>query len=263
MDLAFSTAGPETGPAVVLLHGFPVDRTMWAHQAAALAEAGYRVVTPDLRGLGKSPVGDGPATMALMAKDVSRLLVGLGIARFVLVGFSMGGYVAFELVREMRESVVALGLVDTRAEADDPEAAKKRVESAGSVRRRGTDQVAEQMVLKFLTEETRDDHPELVKVITDLMVAQAKPGAANALLGMAERVDMTDQLASIKVPTLVVVGDKDELTPVASAKAMAERIEDAQLVVIPNAAHLTPMERPEDVTKALLEWLHKVRPVKR
>jgi pimeloyl-ACP methyl ester carboxylesterase len=247
---------------VVLLHGFPLDRTMWSHQAPALAEAGYRVILPDLRGLGKSPAGDGPATMELMAKDVARLLVGLGIGRYVLVGFSMGGYVAFELLKQMRENVVALGLIDTRAEADEPEAAQKRVESAGSVRRRGTDQVAEQMLPKFLTESTRDDHPELQKQLIDLMLAQAKPGAANALLGMAERADMREQLKAIAVPTLVIVGEKDPITPVDSAKAMADAIPGAKLVVIPDAAHLTPVERPELVTRALLDWLRKVRPVR-
>ena len=256
VDLAFATFGPEGGFPVLLLHGFPLDRTMWARQAEALAAAGYRVLAPDLRGHGKSPVGAEPATMELMAKDVARLVLGAGAGRFALVGFSMGGYVAFELWREMPQRVAGLALVDTRAEPDPPEAREGRAKTAASVRRKGTEVLAESMLPKLLTEGAPDALKEEVRRV---ILANPKKGAADALLGMAERADARELLPKMDVPSLVLVGAQDPVTPPDAARAMAQALPRAELVVVEGAAHLTPVERPDEVTRALLAWLERVR----
>lgn len=258
VDLAYRISGPATGLPVLLLHGFPLDLRMWDMQAKALAAMGHRVITPDLRGHGASPRPDVPATMARHAADVRRLADSLALDRFALVGFSLGGYVALEAMRMYPDRIMALGLVDTRAEPDSDEARKGRYATAEDVKQGGMVPLAERMLPKLLTEQTLKQRPELTERVRTMMQEAPPVGMIMGLLGMAERPDARPGLAQIDVPTSVVVGARDALTPPSAAQAMTNAIAQARLHIIADAGHLTPMEAPDAVTNALLGLLEDV-----
>lgn len=257
LDLPHSDSGPRMGPAVVLLHGFPLDHRMWAAQKDALAAAGVRVLVPDLRGQGKAPPGHGAPSMAAMAGDVLRMMDRAGVRRYGVVGFSMGGYVAFELLRQAPERATGLALVDTRAEPDSDEARAGRAATAQRVRGEGARVVAEAMLPKMLTPAAP---AELRERVSRMMMETPAEGAAQALLAMGARPDSRPLLPALRLPTVIVVGEEDPVTPPDAARAMAAAMPGARLVVVPGAAHLAPMERPEEVSRALVEWAGRLRP---
>ena len=259
MSVALHVAehGARTAPCVVLLHGFPLDSQMWRAQVEPLVSAGFRVLVPDLRGHGQSARGDGPATMSAMAEDVVRALDARDVTSFALCGLSMGGYVAFEVLRHDPERVSALVLADTRAEADSTEAAEQRHKTARRVREDGVRVLSESMLPRLLSPTTAAQNPALVAEVRAIIERQDAEGMAQALEGMAARRDMRDILRDIRAPTLVLVGAEDELTPVDMSRAMAEALPDAQLVVIPEAAHLSPLEQPSVANEALVPWLRE------
>lgn len=256
LDLPHSDSGSRAALPLVLLHGFPLDHSMWAAQRDALVAAGFRVLVPDLRGHGKAPSGRGPATMAAMAGDVLRMTDRAGVRRFGVAGFSMGGYVAFELLRQAPERVAGLALVDTRAEPDSDEAKAARIQTAERVRKEGARALSDAMLPKMLTPHAQ---PEMRARVERVMLATPPEGAAQVLLGMRDRMDARPLLKAVRVPTVVVVGSEDPVTPPDAARAMAEAVPGARLVVVEGAAHLAPVERPEEVARALVEWARTLR----
>lgn len=228
---------------------------MWSPQAHALADAGFRVIVPDLRGMGKAPVGKDAGTMAAFAGDVLRMLERAGVRRYAVGGFSMGGYVAMEVARRASEHVNGLALVDTRAEPDSDEGKKGRAALIERVRKEGAEALVEVFVPKLLTPAAPAPLREQVRAT---ILRTPVEGAAHALEAMASRPDSRPLLATLRVPTLVIVGELDALTPVDAAQAMATAT-GAPLVVVPGAAHLTTLERPADVTAALLAWARRLQ----
>jgi 3-oxoadipate enol-lactonase len=242
------------GPAVLFIHGYPFDHTVWTHQVAAME--GWCRIAPDLRGMGRSDAPDLGYSMETYAADLAELLDLLGARETVLVGLSMGGYVAFEFVRRWRERVRALVLVDTRAEADTPEARLNRDAAATTAREQGAEAIAEAMLPKVLGPSTLAGAPATVERVRAMMASSPVAGIVGALAAVRDRPDSTSLLPELAgLPTLVIVGDEDELTPPAQAKAMAEAIPGASLVVVRSAGHLTPLERPAETTDAILAFL--------
>jgi 3-oxoadipate enol-lactonase len=242
------------GPAVLFIHGYPLDRSIWTHQVAALD--GWTRIAPDLRGMGQSDAPDLGYNMETYASDLAALLDLLGVDKAVLVGLSMGGYVAFEFLRRWRDRVRAFVLVDTRAEADTPEGKKNRDAAAATARDQGADAIAETMLPKVLGASTRAAAPATVERVRAMMAATPVAGIVGALAAMRDRPDSTQMLAGLAgIPSLVIVGDEDELTPAAQARAMADAIPGASLVVIRSAGHLPTIERPVETTDALLGFL--------
>jgi pimeloyl-ACP methyl ester carboxylesterase len=242
------------GEALVLLHGFPFDRSMWREQSEVLS-ATCRVIAPDLRGLGETPLGGEAATMGAMAEDVAALLDASGVRRVVLGGLSMGGYVAFEFFRRFPERVRALVLADTRPQADTDDGRRTREENARLVLRDGMRPLVESMLPKLLSASTREHNPEVVERVRAMMLAVKPEGAAAALRGMAGRRDQTALLPEINVPTLILVGAEDPITPPSDAEAMAAKIEGSRLVRVEGAAHLSNVERPEEFNRALKDFV--------
>ena len=257
MDLAYADEGP--GPVVVLLHGFPVSRAMWDEQLAGIGSV-YRVIAPDLRGFGESPVPEGVYTMDAMADDVVELLETLEIAGPVVVGgLSMGGYVALSLAVRYPTRVRALMLMDTRAGADTAEAAEGREATARAVLAADSAAaVAASMLPRVFSKTTLEQRPERVEPIKAIMEQTAPIGVAGALRGMACRPDRRGDLAKIAVPTLIIVGEEDVITPPAEAEAMAEAIPNARLEVIPQAAHMAPYENPSATNAVILRFLQSL-----
>ncbi len=245
-------------PPLVLLHAFPLHSGMWAPQIEALS-ARRRVLAPDFLGFGGS---DAPETMFRytmlgFADLVAGLLDQLGIERVVLAGLSMGGYVAFTFLRQYPERVVALVLADTRAAADTHEVFERRTDQQDQVARIGTTALIEVLLAGLLSDHTRAHRLELVEQVRRLM-ANPPVGFIGALEAMKHRPDATEELASITVPTLVIVGEDDALSPPAVARDMQERIKGAELVVLPRAGHLSNLEAADEFNAAVAGFLARL-----
>jgi pimeloyl-ACP methyl ester carboxylesterase len=249
VSLAVDVRG--SGPAVLLVHGYPVDRTLWRAQLADLD--GWRRIAPDLRGLGRSDAPDLGYSMATYAEDLAALLDALGEEDVVMVGLSMGGYVAFEFLRRYRARVRALVLMGTRAEPDSPEGKRARDAAAALARDGGARAVADQMLPRVLSAGAQE---EVVAEVRRMMEAAPVPGIVGALGAMRDRPDSTALLPGLGgLPTLVVVGEDDAFTPPVAARAMADAIPGAQFAVLPGAGHFPPIERPAETTRVLREFL--------
>lgn len=243
------------GTPVLLVHAFPLRAQMWEPQIESLGDR-WRFIAPDLRGFGGS---DGPEdassySMDSLADDLKAVLGELGIDRVVLAGLSLGGYVAFAFLRKYRSAVSALVLADTRAEADAPEGVEKRTNQQGIVREQGPGALTDGLVGALLGEPTREKKPDVVANVRTLM-ENSPAGYIGALEAMKTRPDSTGDLSSIDVPTLIVVGENDTLTPPELSRKMHEHIGGSRLVVIPEAGHLSNLEAPEAFNGALAEFL--------
>lgn len=241
------------GLPVVLLHAFPLNRTMWEPQIAALFGE-CRCIAPDLRGFGDSP-RSGPYSMDRYADDVVALLDALQIDRAVVGGLSMGGYIALALWRRHRNRIRALVLADTRSGADNDEGKQKRGELIALAQSEGSAAVADRQVTGLLGKSTREKQPELVDRIRSIMAGESPDGIVGALEAMRNRTDSTPLLAGIDVPTLIVVGDEDVLTPPKEARVMHAAIRGSRLEVIPGAGHLSNLERPAAFNAALSDFV--------
>ncbi|MER6313683.1 alpha/beta fold hydrolase [Streptomyces sp. NPDC001581] len=255
VTLIFEDLGPRDGAPVILIHGHPFNRTMWAPQTAALTAAGYRVIAPDLRGYGESPVVSGKALLADLADDLASLLARLGIEQVVVGGVSMGGQIAMELRLRHPGLVRALVLSDTSPVPETDEGAKLRRETAERLIAEGMRPYAEEVMDKMLAPYNVTGMPEAAARVSAMMCATDPQGAAAALRGRAERPDYRPVLTETAEPCLVLVGADDVYTPVAEAEALHALLPNAVLTVIEGAGHLPGVEQPEAFNRALLEFL--------
>src|SRR5512137_541788 len=236
---------------VLLLHAFPLHSGMWSRQVAALSPR-FRVIAPDYPGLGKSNPRPEISTMEILAEQVLGLLGSVRIDRAVVVGLSMGGYLAFEIYRQRPGLFRGLVLCDTRAGADTPEGAANRETFARNAVEKGLHWVADEMTPKLLR--PKPDAAAVREVRA--LIGQGTPaGVAAAQRGMARRPDSTPTLSTITCPTLVVVGAEDTLTPPAEAQKLAAGVKGARLATIPTAGHLPTVENPGAMNQALSEFL--------
>jgi len=241
------------GLPVVFLHGFPHDRSLWAPQLGALMDR-CRCIAPDMRGFGESAV-QGPYTMNRYADDVVALLDALHIDRAVIAGLSMGGYIAFAVWRRHRARVRALVLADTRSGADNTEGRAKRRAMIDTVKADGIDPLVDAQVNGMLGKTTREKHPELIEYVRRMLARSPAEGVVGALEAMIARPDSTEMLATIDVPTLIVVGDEDVLTPPKDSRAMHEAIRGSRLEVLAGAGHLSNLERPAAFNHVVSEFV--------
>ena len=248
-----------SGTPLVLLHGFPLTRHLWDAQRAALSSR-CRVITPDLRGFGESAAlaHDGRLTMARHADDVAALLDALAIDRAIIGGLSMGGYVTLAFWRRHRDRVRALVLADTRASADTDATRERRVATIALARAEGALAVADAQIASSLGATTRRTHPALVHRIRDMMATVSAATMIAALEGMLARDDATPWLGTIDVPTLLVVGNEDAITPAKEMRATHERIAGSVLEVIEQSGHLSPVEQPARFDEALMRFVRAV-----
>ena len=246
------------GPAILFIHGYPLDRTIWQHQVGALT--GWKRIAPDLRGLGLSDAPDLGYSIATYADDLVALLDTLGIDRAVVCGHSLGGYIAFELARRYRARVRALVLLGTRADGDSAEARKGRDVSMALAKEQGAAAVAAQMLPKLFAPGALQSRPEVAARIRTTIEHTPVSGILGALGAMRDRVDSTPLLSDLTdLPTLVVVGDEDQLTPPALSRKIAENVPGAVLSIIANAGHLPAVEQPIATTRVLAEFLESLR----
>jgi 3-oxoadipate enol-lactonase len=245
------------GPPVVLLHPFPVHHEFWSPVAQAL-ESRYRLVVPDLRGHGASGAGEGPATMEKHAADLARVLDDAGVGRAIFVGVSIGGYVLFQFLRRHRNRVAGLVLCNTKAQADSPEARAVRLQVAADVLERGSEPFFESMLPKLMGKTTHSTRPDLIQAALRMMRKMSTEDVALVQKGMAERLDSVETLKTINVPTLVIAGDEDTLTPVGEAELMRKNISGSEMKIVARAGHYSPWEQPAEVGKLLRQFLDEV-----
>ncbi|MCP2334961.1 alpha/beta fold hydrolase [Actinomadura rupiterrae] len=243
-----------TGTPLVLLHAFPLSSAMWLAQREGLANR-FRVVTPDLRGFGGSVLGADEPSVDAMADDVARMFRNLGLPRAVVGGISLGGYVAMALCRRHAELALGLVLCATRAAADTADASATRLRQAERLERDGDVSVLVDEVLPNLVGPTTMRQRALVYGRVRGLVQATPPGAAAwAQRAMAGRAEAFATLRALKVPALVMVGAEDVLSSEDDARAMAEALPNAELMIVPRAGHLVPVEQPDLFNQAVAEF---------
>jgi len=244
------------GLPVVFLHPFPLDRSYWSPQVAAVA-ARCRCIAPDMRGFGETAAAP-PYTMEQYADDVACLLDALDIERAVMVGLSMGGYIALALWRRHPGRVRALVLADTRAGADSEQGRDRRRALIDTARERGVGAVAEAQLPGLVGRTTRERRPDVGEALRRIIERSSVDGIAGALEAMMARTDSTDLLATIDVPVLIVAGEEDVLTPPKEARAMHTAIPGSRFELLSGAGHASSYERPGAFTHVLGEFLETV-----
>ena len=255
MKLALREAGDPKGLPVVLLHAFPMSSAMWEPQLDALKD--FRVLAPDLRGFGGSPL-TAPWFIEHAVDDVYDTLSSVGVEKAVLVGLSMGGYVALRAVEKNPSRVKALVLCDTRAEADANENKIKRASAVDFVRSRGVAPYVEPFLRDALAPATLTGKPKVVDFLKSIAIKSSPEAVMAALAALAARGDATASLAGIKVPTAVLVGSQDKITPLPLAETMRARIPGAELHLIPDAGHFSNAENPAVFNERLVSFLKRL-----
>lgn len=229
---------------------------MWDAQVGEFASR-CRVIAPDLRGFGQSK-SDSAFSIEDLADDLHHTLGSINALPCVLAGLSMGGYVALAYARKYPTDLRGLMLVDTKAEGDNPQQREGREKSIELVRREGAKAIADQMLPKLVAEDTPRTRPAVASAVRRMAEACPPKTIEHALAAMRDRPDQSDLLPSIAVPTLIIVGDADVITPVAMAESMRKQIPDSRLAVITGSGHMAPMEQPAQVNQAMGRFLREI-----
>jgi 3-oxoadipate enol-lactonase len=243
------------GP-VVLLHGFPLTGAMWDDLLPSLTDR-YHVVVPDLRGHGATEAPEGPYETADYAADVLALLDRLGVERAAVVGLSMGGYVAIQLMTRAPERLSAVVLADTMGRADSEERRQARAHQADVIRSDGLDAVADLVLPRMFSPPVFVERPALVERFRRTITSQRPHAVVAALQGLAARPDLLEALTEVDVPTVVVVGAEDALTTPADSRELASVIRGAELVVLEGAGHMSCWEDPAGFNAAVRGFLDR------
>jgi len=257
--LGAEEVGPPEGPAVVLVHGFPFDRRMWEGQLRGLSDA-YRMVSYDVRGMGRSPVGDGQYTMELLVDDFFAVVDALELEeeRVIACGLSMGGYILLRALERDPGRFRGVVLADTRSSADDDEGKLGRASAIRMLGEEGSAAYGETVVPRLLGSTTLAEKPEVVETAKVMVRSNDPRGLRGAQLAMLSRTDTTASLPGLRLPVLVLVGEEDALTPPETARAMAARIPGADLEIVPRAGHVSALESPAEFNRHLRAFVDRV-----
>lgn len=255
--ISYNDAGDRLAPPIVFIHGFPFNSEMWNPQAEAV-KSRFRVITYDVRGHGRSEVGDGQYTMELFVDDLIALLDHLDLKKAVLCGLSMGGYIALRAVERNPERCRALVLCDTTSNADTNEAKLKRATSIKSIKKTGVKPYGEEFLKAVLTPETFQHRTDVVTAVRNMIQSNSPVGMCGALLALVSRTETTSSLPKINFPTLILVGEQDKTTPPELSEKMHQLIPNSELYMISNAAHLSNLENQEEFNDHLLQFLQKI-----
>jgi 3-oxoadipate enol-lactonase len=247
---------PQTIP-IVLIHGVALSHEMWRPQIEVL-NAKFRGITYDLRGHGQSGVGDGQYAFEFFIDDLISLLDYLRIERAVLCGLSMGGLIALRATERNPERILGLILADTQARADSNEAKLKRAADVRSIKTNGLKPFAADFLKILFSPPNLAAKSEPVVAIQRVIETNSAIGVCGALIALATRTDITSSLSAIQVPTLILVGEQDNLTPVSLSQEMHDGIVGSQFHILKGAAHLSNFEKPNEFNQHLTSFLKKV-----
>lgn len=255
--LSFFEFGEPENSAIIFLHGFPYSHKMWLKQIDKLKDK-YYCITYDIRGLGESEVGDGQYTMESFVDDLMFVIDELKLNKPVLCGLSMGGYIAFRAIEREEEKFSAVIFCDTKSNADSNEAKITRANNIKRINKEGLyNFVAEFITNCFYSESIKKLGDEFEQLIEE--AKNFNPiGVKGSLLAMMGRTDTTDYLSKIKIPTLLLCGKYDKLTPPNAMQEVAEKINKSEFYIVPNAGHITPIENPEFITEKISNFVQSI-----
>jgi pimeloyl-ACP methyl ester carboxylesterase len=253
-SLAYEIRGPRSAPWLIFIHGFPFNRSLWAQQLRTFSRS-WRSVAYDLRGLGQSSLGTPPKLLETYVDDLLALLDHLGAARAVLVGLSMGGYIALRAAQKAPTRVAALALCDSKAAADDDAAKLARHAALETLHTQGLKAYVDASLPKLLAPSTLRRRPAVVGSLRRMMLANRPAGIANGIVAMAGRTDSTALLPTLRIPVLFLAGEEDALTPPSLQRAMQRTTPRARLVLLKGAGHVSNLESPAAFDRALGRWL--------
>jgi len=261
-NLYYSASGDTQGTPVLFVHGFPFSHQMWRPQMEAVAAAGFRGIAYDVRGHGLSDVGDGQYTIESHVDDLLALMDHLKLARTIVAGLSMGGYITLRALEREPARFAGVVLCDTRSEPDTDEARVRRAASVKAVKAEGSAAYADGYVRQMFAPSTFTGNPSVVETIRSIIAGTPPLSIAGTLLALAARTDTTRSLAAVAIPALILVGDQDTVTPLSSAQALHAGIRGSELHVVPGAAHMSNMENPAFFNEKLVTFLRRIHPVK-
>jgi 3-oxoadipate enol-lactonase len=252
--LNYTVKGSDTGLPVVFIHGFPFSHRMWDPQLAALPPR-FRGIAYDIRGHGLSEPGDGQFSIEFFVDDLISLLDYLDAKQVVLCGLSMGGYITLRAVERHPKRFKAMILCDTRSEADTNEGKIKRAETISAIKSSGVYAFAEGFLKLVLAPETFENHPVVADKVRGMIVTNSPRGVCGTLLALAGRTDTTPALKKMNIPALILVGENDVLTPPADAEKLQAQLPNAELHIVPHAAHMSNLENIPFFNERMLAFL--------
>ena len=253
-DLSVFTVGEKKNTPFVLVHGFPFNHSMWDEQIKELSKQ-YYCVTYDIRGLGESSAGDGQFTMESFVDDLEIIVNELELKKSILCGLSMGGYISLRAVERMEVKFSTLILCDTKSDPDNSEGKLKRAAGIKMINEEGVEKFVRQFVPNCFSENFMSAHKEEYKNVINRSQHNSPKGVKGCLLAMAGRTDTTPFLQKISIPTLVICGEKDKLTPPAVMKSMANNINNSEFIIVRGAGHMAPFESAKIVNQKIKEFL--------
>ena len=257
LTVSYSDHGPDDAPVIIFIHGFPLNKSMWNIQVEALKE-NYRVIAYDIRGHGNSDPGIDEFSIELFVIDLLRLMEKLKIEKSILCGLSLGGYIALNAVLKHPDRFDGLILNDTQCIADTPEIKENRCNAIISIKEKGVEQYADEIIKKLFAQETFTKNKNVVDAVKEMIISTQKQSLCNTLHALAERKETCDQLPEINIPVLIMVGEEDKITPIAAAQQMHEKILNSKLEIIQQAGHISNLENPTAFYTHLVNFLELV-----
>jgi 3-oxoadipate enol-lactonase len=253
IEICYDDLGAGTLP-VIFIHGFPFNKSSWQPQLDAL-QAQFRVIAYDNRGFGQSQEGDEKLTVTLMANDLIKLMDSLEIDKAIICGLSMGGYIALNAVTRFPDRFAAFVLCDTQCVSDTPEGAKKRYETAEKIQKEGKEKFAEGFMGKLFAKETVASNMSVQENVRSMIISTSVPTLVAALDALAQRTETCTELKNVAKPSLIICGEEDGITPPAQSETMHKNLSGSEIVIIPNAGHLSNLEQPALFNEILQNYL--------
>jgi 3-oxoadipate enol-lactonase len=254
INVSYLTDGTEHAETILFVHGFPLDKSMWLHQLNAF-KTDFRVIAPDLRGHGETTIGDQAFSISLFADDLIGLMDALELEKVILCGLSMGGYTALNAVLRFPERFSALILTDTSCKADTPEAREKRMQTIMDIEQNGVEKYADESLKRLFAPESLVYKTDETEAVRNMILNTTKNSLFNSLKALASREESCSKLSMINIPTLVITGQSDIITPPEIAEFMHQHLPDSRLHLLEDAGHMSNMENPDGFNEQLWMFL--------
>jgi 3-oxoadipate enol-lactonase len=255
--VSYTDEGKYGAPAIIFIHGFPFNMSMWNAQIESLTNY-CRVITYDIRGFGNSDAGKEDFSIELFAKDLISLMDALKIDKTILCGLSMGGYITLNAIENYAGRFNALILSDTSCKADTTEAKEKRMKAIESIRNDGVEKYADESIKNLFAAESFTNRAKEIDAVRKMIVNTSVQSLCNGLLALSMRKETCSFLKKIKVPVLIIVGKEDRITPPAAAKFMHEKVKDSFLKVLEHSGHLSNIENSEEFNYQLRMFVESI-----
>lgn len=254
IEFAYISEGPKDAETILFIHGFPLNKSMWTHQFEFFMRD-FRMIAPDMRGHGETDEGDKPFSISLFGDDLIRFMDGLQLEKVILCGLSMGGYIALNVVSRFPERFSALILTDTSCRADTPEAREKRMQTILDIEKNGLEKYAEESLKRLFSPESLAFKTEETEAVRQMILNTPTSSIFNSLKALASREESCSKLSGINIPSLIITGQSDIITPPEIAEFMHQHLPDSRLHILEDAGHMSNMENPEGFNEQLWMFL--------